>query len=52
LFGAVFLVNMYRGRFEPHAEFWLSLFSLLAITFILITGSQAYVHKQKMGTAQ
>ncbi len=52
LFGAVFLVNMYRGRFEPHAEFWLSLFSLLAITFILLADNRAHAHhhKQKITT--
>jgi len=46
LFGAVFLVNMYRGNFEPHVEFWLSLLSLLAIAFILLTGKQAHAHKK------
>jgi putative oxidoreductase len=37
LFGAVFLANMQRGTFQPHAEFWLSLFSLLAIIALVIT---------------
>lgn len=36
LFGAVFFINMHRGTFTPHAEFWLSLFALLAIVSILI----------------
>lgn len=52
LFGAVFLVNMYRGSFEPHAEFWLSLASLLAIVLVLMIGDMAHSHhRRKMHAA-
>ncbi|MGN6178946.1 MAG: DoxX family protein [Mucilaginibacter sp.] len=44
VFGAVFLVNMHRGNFEPQLEFWLSLFSLLVIAFILLIGNKAQSH--------
>jgi len=44
VFGAVFLVNMNRGSFEPHIEFWLSLFSLLVIVFLLLIGDKARSH--------
>jgi uncharacterized membrane protein YphA (DoxX/SURF4 family) len=44
VFGAVFLVNMQRGGFEPRLDFWLSLFSLLAIIFILLTEKKARSH--------
>jgi putative oxidoreductase len=51
LFGAVFLINMHRGSFEIHTEFWLSLLSLLAIVFTLLIREKAYSHSRRVSAS-
>ena len=51
VFGAVFIVNMQRGSFQPHTEFWLSLFVLMLIVGILLTGTNSPVTTRRSNGA-